>query len=202
MDDQSATLHPPVNKGREAMGYLTYIIDHYNVLPDINLFLHPHRDGWPVAWHNDANGYDNAESARNLKLDYVRTHGYANMRCIAIPGCPDEVQILRDDPERTHERAYKQAYKFMFQVSDDSVPQVVGTPCCSQFAVSKARILMRPLSDYQRYRQWLIDTELTSDVSGRVLEYMWHIIFGKNAVWCPNLHECWCEQFGRCEGRR
>lgn len=197
MDDRTAILHPPVNKGREAMAYLTYLIDHYHVLPEINVFLHAHRSGWPEAWHTDAKEYDNVNSARDLRLDYVLRHGYANMRCIAIPGCPDEIQPLRNAPDRPHEVAFQEAYKYMFQVSGISIPKVIGTPCCSQFAVSKSQVLKRPLSDYHRYRQWLLDTELPSDVSGRVLEYMWHIVFGKAPVWCPEPHECWCEQYGR-----
>lgn len=30
----------PVNQGREAMAYLTYIIEHYDKLPDYIVFVH------------------------------------------------------------------------------------------------------------------------------------------------------------------
>ncbi len=33
----------PMNRGREAMAYLTAIIDDYNSLPDLTIFLHAHR---------------------------------------------------------------------------------------------------------------------------------------------------------------
>lgn len=199
MDDPDAELHPPSNKGREAMAYLTYLIDHYDVLPEISLFLHPHRSGWPAAWHTDAKDYDNVISAQSLQLNHVQQHGYANMRCIAIPGCPDEIQPFRAHLDRPYELAFREAYKYMFQVAHDiDVPTIVATPCCSQFAVSRSQILNRPLSDYIRYRQWLLDTHLGSNDSGRVLEYMWHIIFGKGPVWCPEHEQCWCQQFGRC----
>jgi hypothetical protein len=49
VDDEEAPLHPPVNKGNEAMVYLSYIIDHYDPLSDISVFIHSHR--W--AWHNN-----------------------------------------------------------------------------------------------------------------------------------------------------
>ncbi|RJE16641.1 hypothetical protein PHISCL_11022, partial [Aspergillus sclerotialis] len=49
VDDPSAPLHPPKNKGHEVMVYLSYIIDHYGNLPDIVAFMHSHQ----FAWHND-----------------------------------------------------------------------------------------------------------------------------------------------------
>lgn len=198
MDDPDYILHPPRNVGREAMAYLTFLIDHYHNLPEIMVFLHPHLEGWPEAWHTDARDYNNVNSVRSLRLDYVRAHGYANMRCIPDPGCPSEIQPFRGDPNRTTEIAYVDAYTYFFGVDESSVPEQVGTPCCSQFAVSKTQVQTRPQSDYLRYRRWLLETELSSNVSGRVMEYMWHIIFGKDPVWCPELHRCWCEQFGRC----
>jgi len=198
MDDPDYILHPPLNKGREATAYLTFLIDHYDVLPEIILFLHPHRNGWPTAWHTDAADYDNVNSVRGLRLDYVREHGYANMRCIHDPGCPAEIQPFRGDPTRTAELAFAEAYTYFFGGNSSSVPERVGTPCCSQFAVSRDQVRKRPQSDYLRYRRWLLETELGSDISGRVMEYMWHMFFGKDPIWCPSLHECWCQQFGRC----
>ncbi|KAI5279279.1 hypothetical protein KEM54_004235, partial [Ascosphaera aggregata] len=47
-DDDKSPLHPPANKGHEAMVYLTYLIDNYYNLSDINIFMHSHR----YAWHN------------------------------------------------------------------------------------------------------------------------------------------------------
>lgn len=37
-------------------------------------------------------------------------------------------------------------------------------------------------ADYERYYNWVLSTELSDDVSGRVLEYSWHIIFGMDPV--------------------
>lgn len=62
------------------------------------------------------------------------------------------------------------------------MPEVVGVPCCSQFAVSRDQVLRRPKADYERYYNWVLSTELSDDVSGRVLEYSWHIIFGMDPV--------------------
>ena len=182
MDNPNATVHTPINKGREANAYLTYIVNNYDRLPDTIVFLHSHRNGYPKAWHNDADEYDNVRSIRDLQIDFVQQQGYANLRCIGIPGCPDEIQPFRDPPEehRASEHALPEAWRYMFGKVD--IPPVLGTACCSQFAVSRKQIFARPKSDYSRYLKWLMHTDLDDAVSGRVFEYLWHVIFGRDAV--------------------
>ena len=136
MDDPTALLHPPENVERETMAYLTFIIDHYLVLPEIMVLLHPHLEGWPHAWHNDAPDYNNINSVKSLRLDYVRQNGYANMRCIHDPGCPAEIQPSRHEAGRVEEALFAEVYMEFFGVNRSSVPDVVATPCCAQFAVS------------------------------------------------------------------
>src|ERR1700754_5059107 len=41
-NNATAPLHPSVNKGNEAMSFLTYLIDHYENLPGLMLFMHAH----------------------------------------------------------------------------------------------------------------------------------------------------------------
>ncbi|KAH0563224.1 hypothetical protein GP486_002210 [Trichoglossum hirsutum] len=182
VDNTSAPLYTSVNKGKESMVYLTYIIDNYFTLPETLVFLHSHRDGYPTGWHTDAPEYDNVNSVRMLKLDFVQRSGYVNLRCIWIPGCPDEIQPYREQYEehREPEHATRDAWRYIFNNTD--IPSTIGVACCSQFAVSRDQVRARPLEDYQRYRQWLLDTELSDEVSGRVFEYFWHIIFGKESV--------------------
>ncbi|OJD32829.1 uncharacterized protein BKCO1_35000126 [Diplodia corticola] len=190
VDNQSAPLHTPMNKGREANPYLTYIIENYHNLPKTIVFLHPHQDGYPGGWHTDAPNHSNVWSVENLNLDFVQETGYANLRCTHIPGCPDEIQPFRDpfDPSRTSENHMLEAWQDLFGNSD--VPDVIGAACCAQFAVSRDQVLKRPLDDYVRYRKWIIDTPLEDDLSGRIIEYLWHIIFGKPAVDCPAQDQC------------
>jgi hypothetical protein len=80
----------------------------------------------------------------------------------------------------------------------EAVPEVVGAGCCSQFAVSASRVRERPLADYQRVRRWLIETSLPDNVSGRIMEYIWHLLFGMESVLCPGVEECYCRVFGKC----
>lgn len=129
------------------MAYLTFLIDHYDMLPPTIVFLHPHLQGWPQAWHTDATSYNNVNSITSLRIDYVQEHGHANMRCIYSSGCPDEIQPFRNDSTRTSELAFAEAWTYMFGGNYNEVPETVATPCCSQFAVSMAQVLKRPLSD-------------------------------------------------------
>ena len=49
MNDPGAKLTVRENKGRESMAYLTYLIDHYDKLPENMVFLHSLR----YQWHNE-----------------------------------------------------------------------------------------------------------------------------------------------------
>ena len=158
--------------------------DHYDRLPPVSVFLHAHRDGYPAAWHTDARGYSNVESVRHLRLAAVRARGFVNLRCIWDPGCPAEIQPFRAHAKpgpKNAELAFRNAWPALFGV-DVPVPLRVATPCCAQFAVSDTAVRRNPRAAYVRYRQWLLDTELDDDTSGRIFEYLWHIIFGRGAV--------------------
>lgn len=194
-----------MNKAREAMPYLTYIVHHYPEFPDVVAFIHPHRRGMPMAWHNDARGNDAVNMMRDLRIDTVLDRGYVNLRCNNEVGCPDEVQPFRDppDPKKYAEHAFPYVYGHFFNSTftqmRESIP-VVATQCCAQFAVSKDQILKRPKHEYERYRKFLEETHYDDATVGRVMEYMWHIIFGRDAVHCENMFECWCAVYGRCTG--
>jgi hypothetical protein len=97
---------------------------------------------------------------------------------------------------KTTQTAYPQAFQELFP--GEPIPPVVAVACCAQFALTREKIRERPLKDYQRYRQWLLDTSLDDQVSGRVFEYSWHMIFGKSHVHCPSAKECYCSTFGLC----
>ena len=73
-------------------------------------------------------------------------------------------------------------FKLGFNGSVGEMPEHVGQPCCAQFAVSREQITKRSLEEYVSYRQWVLDTELDDEKSGRVMEYLWHVIFGKEAL--------------------
>lgn len=118
---------------------------------------------------------------QNIRFDYVKEQGYANLRCVWILGCPDEIKPIADAKTTqpgegiTAKRIYKKAFEELFPGQD--VPEKVGVPCCSQFALSKEIILKRPKDDYIRFREWLLNTDLNDALSGRVFEHSWHSMF-------------------------
>lgn len=195
----------PINKGHEAMVYLTYIIDNYYSLPEVVVFSHAQR----YQWHNDDPLYDGARMLAHLQIPYVQENGYANLRCAWKYGCPAEIRPLEhgDEPAPTDPVDYIMKdvkpffYKRTFQTlfPGEKVPELVAAGCCAQFAVAADTVRRRSAADYVRARQWLITTPLPDNVSGRLMEYLWHILFGQPPVTCPVAEECYCKVYGKCE---
>lgn len=147
-----------------------YIIDNYDNLPESILFIHSQR----YQWHNDDPYYDGMPMLRNFQLPYLEKQGYVNLRCAWVLGCPEEIHPLTDTHrENIHAGEYfKNAFMELFPGVE--VPEAVGASCCAQFGVTSWQIHERPKSDYVRFRKWLSETDLTDDLSGRIMEYSWH----------------------------
>lgn len=197
VDDPIALLHPPRNKGHEVMVYLTYIISHYDNLPDIAIFMHAHR--W--AWHNNAiMDNDAASMIRYLSPEHVTRVGYMNMRCHWDPGCPDWLHPAkpRGDMHKQEEGQLAATWSEIFP--GEPMPAVLAQPCCAQFALSKARMLAVPRERYVQYRDWVLRTTLDDYMSGRMFEYTWQFLFTGRNVECPAMHACYCDGYGLCFG--
>ncbi|GME35917.1 putative kinase-related protein [Neofusicoccum parvum] len=193
VDDLNATLHTPMNKGKEAMAYLTYLIESYGNYPSTVAFIHSHQDRF---WHSAGMpARSNMVALKALNIDYVQQVGFTNLRCTLGPGCPAEVQPYREDtPEnRMYEKSMASVWELFFGTE---CPEVIAAPCCAQFAVSRDQIMMRPVEDYVLYRQWLMETDLDDENSGRVFEYLWHVMFGREPVHCPEYAVCWANVYG------
>jgi hypothetical protein len=194
-DDSSAPLHPPKNKGNEVMVYLTYLIDHYEDLPEIMMFLHSHR----FSWHNnDILNKDAYEIITRLSSERVVREGYMNLRCHWNPGCPEWIHPgrIEVDDWKKEEREFAKVWSELFPL--ETIPEVLAQPCCGQFALSRERVLAIPKTDFVFYRDWLLRTDLPDSLSGRAWEYLWQYIFtGENAL-CPDQHVCYCDGYGVC----
>lgn len=66
--------------------------------------------------------------------------------------------------------------------SEFRYPSHIGAACCAQFAVSRSQVRKRPVSDYVKLREWVERTGESDAKSGRVMEFLWHVIFGRDAV--------------------
>ncbi|KAH8697776.1 hypothetical protein BGW36DRAFT_174966 [Talaromyces proteolyticus] len=212
VDDEDAELTVVKNKGRESMVYLSYIIDNYDHLPEYMLFIHSQR----YQWHNDDPYYDGVPMINRFQTPYLELAGYVNLRCAWVLGCPEEIHPLTDsDLDVVHAGPYyMNGFKELFP--GVKVPDAVGVSCCAQFGVAKWKILERPKKDYQRYKKWLLETELDDATSGRIMEYSWHsecrflyftistnintvsVIFGMDPIHCPDARACYCNVWGLC----
>ena len=148
-----------------------YIIDNYDRLPDYMLFIHSQR----YQWHNDDPYYDGVPMIKRFQLPYLQSIGYVNLRCAWVLGCPDEIHPMTDtySDDTVHAGAYfANGFKELFPGVE--VPEIVAVSCCAQFGVARWKIHERPRSDYERYKRWLLETDLDDDMSGRIMEYSWH----------------------------
>ena len=171
----------PRNKGHEAMVYLSFIIDNYESLPWCGIFVHGHSD----SWHQEDTLVRLLKDLNRVALSRA---GYISLRCDWYPSCPAEIRPLHRDAivwgpgvlRAETEAAIAGNWRQLFP--GEVLPETIASPCCAQFAVTRQAILRRPLSDYERMRQWLIDTLLDDQVSGRVFEKLWAYIFTGEAV--------------------
>ncbi|CBX94512.1 hypothetical protein LEMA_P120030.1 [Plenodomus lingam JN3] len=196
-DDPNAPMHAPKNKGHEVMVYLSWIIDNYDNLPDVTMFMHAHQ----IAWHNDALLDSDARLLiTRLSRPRVWREGFVNMRCTWHPGCPDWIHPGKTemDPFKEEEHLIAKSWSELFPL--DEVPTVLATPCCAQFALSRDRIQARPYAQYLWYRDWLFNSRLPDHLSGRMWEYVWQFVFTGSNVYCPKEHLCFCDQYGTCFG--
>jgi hypothetical protein len=197
VDDFDSEYHPPKNKGHEVMVYLSYIIDNYDNLSDVNMFMHSHR----FAWHNDELlDNDAVQMISRLSSERVVREGFMNMRCHWDPGCPSWMHpgTVEEDINKQEETMLARSWSELFPL--DPIPSVLAQPCCAQFAISKDRIRSLPLARYVFYRDWLLRTSLSDYLSGRVWEYIWQFVFTGQIVVCPKEHVCYCDGFGVCFG--
>ena len=195
VDDPTAELHVPQNKGHEAMVYLSYIIDHYDSLSDTTIFIHSDR----ITWHNnDFLDSDLVKMIQRLNPERVQREKYFNLRCHAQPGCSDNLHLNRVEPngDKPEETVIKTVWSELHPTKP--MPDTLSSPCCGQFAASKTAILSHPLSQYIKWREWLLHTELEDSVSGRIWEYTWHYILGGKADMCADTHICYCDGYGVC----
>lgn len=196
LDGESARLHfgaKRPDKGRVADAYLTYLIENYYNLPETMVFL----NGNPTN-HDSEPNYNKVEAVENLHINFIQNTGFANLRCESKAGCMANHLSTKhpSDELRTLEATMPNVWKEIF--GNEDVPEKLASPCCSEFAVSRAQVQKRSVKEYLKYWEWLNKTIMDDDSSGRVFEYLWHVIFGKVPENCPELQICECNVFGRC----
>ncbi|KAI1401661.1 hypothetical protein F4819DRAFT_457238 [Hypoxylon fuscum] len=195
-DDMEAQYHPPVpHKGREALIYHTYMHDFYDNLPDITIFTHADDSSWHV---DTVLNSSMAFSLSHLDLHQVLQRQYFNLRVSWDSGCPDWINTTRPpgESDRKEEPYMREAFTENFNTYE--VPEILGGPCCSQFAVSRDAVKRHPQSQYRRNMDWLVMTDWTDFISGRVWEHMWPWLFKGESVDCAVEWKAYCRMYHIC----
>ena len=154
----------PINKGREASGYLKFIIDNFHNLPKNMAFLHGHEK----AYHQKYNILKLIKCAKINQYGYFGlNHCYFDDRKIATNKIMKEMQKIW----------YGHFKPFLKR----ECPIYLLHDCCAQFIVSRERVLRNSRGAYQHWYQLLMKTKNDYHL-GLVFEYIWHIIFGEPDV--------------------
>ncbi|KAF3024771.1 hypothetical protein E8E14_006829 [Neopestalotiopsis sp. 37M] len=189
----TSALSVPADKGNEAMAYLTYIIDHFDELPDVVFFRHSHYKSWHQA-------FDSVFEVSSLRTDYVLERGFVSPRCMS--GCENVMPVAGEGVSIADIHLVTRDIQLRSLLSEfldpaEPIPRKIAAPCCAQFAVSRAAVQSRSREWWMAMRSWLISTSLSSYSSGRLLEWTWHIWFGEEASLCSISEEaCLCNVFG------
>jgi Protein of unknown function (DUF3431) len=230
----SRYLQVPANRGHEAMAYLTFIIDNYDHIPSAGaVFVH----GARFQWHNDEPQYDNVALLSALNISRaLEPSAYHNLRCDwSLSTCPSSVPpqgsfetssqatLVPWDDRAASDAGLPNALATIFGSEDAMAVRLGGSDsvrsqCCAQFVVSRESILRHSREEYIALRQWLIEDKRGDLVVGRILSYVWQILFIKqngagpgnggvdldrlNKQACPSAEECYCRLYGRCNLER
>ncbi|KAI9656143.1 MAG: hypothetical protein M1831_004714 [Alyxoria varia] len=198
VDDPSAQLHLEQNRGREPAVYLKYILEHFDNLTDVTIFVHASSN----AWHNNVLfRQELLPTLDRLQREYVMEKGYVNTRCEQYPGCPRWVEL---DASKEEQEKFKDRSLDLFTSKlwaqlfpEHTPPKYLAQPCCSQFAVSRDAIRKVPYSTYLTLSKYVVEDHF--DVyTGRVMEYLWQYIFLGEGEVCPSISECYCKTYGLC----
>lgn len=195
-DDPTATYHPPVAKGREALMYHTYLYEFYDRLPDVSILIHADEN----PWHADAELWSSMLfTLSNLDLDAVMERGYANLRVNWYQACPDWINTTKTIDESVKQEEPWMAAAFRANFGDDvEVPEILAGPCCSQFAVTRETVRRRDREAYARTVRWLVETDWSDYIVGRIWERMWSWLFQQAATDCPVEWKAFCRMYGVC----
>lgn len=170
------------------------------------VFLHGHMNAWhqiePASW-----------KIRALNLESLERRGYINLRCSLDSGCTADTTLGSGHPwiEFKPLRDIVGGMMSLFWASRmepygfGTYPTDLSQPCCAQFAVTREAVLAHPLEFYKHFREpleWEVEAgkiafgwNWDKYHAGTVYEYLWHVVFGQDPVYCPSEDVCRREYF-------
>lgn len=158
----------PINKGREPVVYLRYIVDHYFNLPSLIAFIHGHRSSW----------HQKDPSDIVVALRALQWNKYTYMPLTSIM-TETNYQLIDGNEQATVNFHLWQA---VLQRELGSPPiNGIKAPCCATFVVKREAILAHPKEFYSNISNYLLNNSYADHLTARTLEYTWHLIFGQPA---------------------
>ena len=144
---------------------MKYIIDHYDCLPDYTFFVHDEE----FAWHHSGSIVDKLTEAVESGEKYYNI----NDRCVLGSILTNEWYPFVLEWYRTY------VDKYIPLASLPHPDWTRGYRGSAQFLVHKSRILCLPLSFYCELYEWITTTDVHSYITGRCLEWTWHVFWEK-----------------------
>lgn len=193
MDDPKppkGILAVPRNQGREAMAYLTYIIDNYESLPDFMIFTHGHERSWHQVEQLQ-------HKVRALNLTALEEENYISLRCGDQMGCEKQPYIDTDFPNWEGEAHMCDFWNTI--MPSEPCPRYISYKCCAQHAVTRKAVQTRTLEQWTQIREPLLHDfsdykswgEGASDwLGGMFYEKFWHVLLGAGDEYCPSVEHC------------
>jgi hypothetical protein len=151
-------------------------------------------------------GYHNSMvfSLNHLDLREVQRRGFLNLRVTWGIGCSsgsiNTTRVNEESGNIPEQKEMQEAFRANFNLYE--IPEILATPCCSQIAVTKQLIRNVPRAQYQHHINWLLETKLPDNISGRTWEHMWQYLFQQKALDCPLEHKAYCRLYHICFGGR
>ena len=159
-------LNIPVNKGNEASVYLKYIIDYYDKLTDFTFFIHDEE----YSWHHSGSIIDKFNEALMSNKMYYNINDKCHW---------DTKNLIDKDTYNELLKWYNKYIEDYIPISkvpnnSDFIYNYLGS---AQFLVHKDLIKNLPKEFYIKIYEWIITTDLPNYISGRFLEWTWHIFW-------------------------
>ena len=166
------------NKGREAVAYLRYIVDHYENLPSLIAFVHAHR----------RSGHQTDPSDIVVALRALRWNKYPYMPLTSFM----TTSYFRLGTINTVITVNFKLWRDVLQEElGPPPPNGIRTHCCATFVVRREAIRTHSRIFYSRILDYMLASPRSDLATGQTLEYTWHIIFGEK----PELRFETCDLF-------
>lgn len=152
------------NRGNDASHYLSFILDHYENLPERTVFCHDHKVDW----------------TQKFALRYIIEHlNWEVAPYFSIGARCNLWECIHYDSKPFHIEAMKRSWVILEPLPyPEKLTYIAGT----QFCVHRDLILQYPKSFYENCREWVYTTKEAEWFIGRFFEYTWHYIFTKNPL--------------------